>query len=199
MAPRPRSVAMNQSDVRQILPAAARARAAASEPGCIVLRNLHRRWPVNLRLLRRIMEAAGPRLTTPAGFGPVCWGEVGVYLVGARKMAFVNQRYLEHVGPTDVITFDYSDEPAAPGEPRCLQGEIFVCLDVARSQAGVYRTSWQAELVRYVVHGLLHLCGFDDLQPDARRRMKRVENRIFRRLQAGFAFKRLAPAGRVPP
>jgi rRNA maturation RNase YbeY len=67
-----------------------------------------------------------------------------------------------------------------------LAGELFICLDDAVKQAREFRTTWQEELARYVIHGLLHLRGFDDLEPAARRVMKREENRLLRR--AGRAF-----------
>lgn len=121
--------------------------------------------------------------------------EVAVFLVGAQRMAGLNERFLSHVGPTDVITFDYREGTRGPG----LHGDIFVCLDEAQRQAGLFRTTWQAEVVRYLVHGLLHLCGHDDLEPTARRRMKRVENRIVRRLRSEFDFKRLGTSGNVRP
>jgi probable rRNA maturation factor len=63
---------------------------------------------------------------------------------------------------------------------------LFICLDDAVKQAREFRTTWQEELARYVIHGLLHLRGFDDLEPAARRVMKREENRLLRR--AGRAF-----------
>jgi probable rRNA maturation factor len=78
-----------------------------------------------------------------------------------------------------------------------VQGDLVICLDEARRQARVFGTTWQAEVVRYLVHGLLHLRGHDDLEPDARRRMKRVEDRIVRRLAAGFDFKRLGKGANV--
>ncbi len=164
--------------------------AGQEESGAPVLQNLHRRWPVKLDPLRRILVASGQLLPRARARGVGLSG-VTVYLVGARKMALINQRYLQHTGPTDVITFDYGDHATPEAGPRRLQGDVFVCLEVARRQAGEYGTSWQAEVVRYVVHGLLHLCGFDDLDPDARRRMKRIEHRIVRVLESRFAFKQL--------
>jgi probable rRNA maturation factor len=85
-----------------------------------------------------------------------------------------------------------------PGRPHsaaaspCLRGELFVCLDDAVKQACEFRTTWQNELIRYVIHGLLHLCGHDDLKPAARRRMKREENRIFSATAKHFPVSRLA-------
>jgi probable rRNA maturation factor len=85
-----------------------------------------------------------------------------------------------------------------PGRPHSaaasfrLRGELFVCLDDAVKQAREFRTTWQSELVRYVIHGLLHLCGHDDLKPAARRRMKREENRILSATAKHFPVSRLA-------
>jgi rRNA maturation RNase YbeY len=77
-------------------------------------------------------------------------------------------------------------------EARRLHGEIFVCLDEAVRQAQRFHTSWPAELMRYVIHGLLHLRGFNDARPAARRRMKREEDRLLRRVAGRFDLSRLA-------
>src|SRR2546427_238130 len=63
-----------------------------------------------------------------------------------------------------------------------LHGEIFICIDEVISQAGKFRTSWQKELVRYLIHGVLHLCGYNDRRASARRRMKSEEDRLLRQL-----------------
>jgi rRNA maturation RNase YbeY len=57
-----------------------------------------------------------------------------------------------------------------------MHGELFICVDEAVLQAKKFKTSWQSEIVRYLVHGVLHLLGHDDFKP-ARRKMKREENR----------------------
>ena len=80
------------------------------------------------------------------------------------------------------------------GVKRCLEGELFICLDDAVKQAREFRTTWQEELARYVIHGLLHLRGFDDLEPAARRVMKRHENRLVRRAGRKFPLARLQKA-----
>lgn len=71
-------------------------------------------------------------------------------------------------------------------------GEIYLCVAVAVRQAKTFRTTWPSEVARYVVHGLLHLLGYDDLEPAQRRRMKRVENRMMRRLAERFPLRQLA-------
>lgn len=156
------------------------------------VRNTHPRWRVNARLLRRITLAALAELPEPVAVSGV---ELAVVLVGERRMAALNERHLNHSGPTDVITFDYAG--SGPAGERVLRGDIAICPDVARRQAREFGTTWQAEVVRYVVHGLLHLTGHDDLEPAARRVMKRAENRIVRRLAVQFAFNRLGRTSNV--
>jgi probable rRNA maturation factor len=140
---------------------------------------------LDLRLLKRLTHTLVQEYLQKRDF------EVGVYIVGEAEMTRLNGAFLQHAGSTDVITFDYAD----PQLPSRLAGEIVVCLDVARSQARRFRTTWQAELVRYVAHGCLHLCGHDDHQPQARRRMKREENRLVRQLARQYTFGRLRLGG----
>jgi probable rRNA maturation factor len=69
--------------------------------------------------------------------------------------------------------------------PR-LYGEIFISVDDALIYARRYRVRWQQELARYLIHGLLHLKGYDDTSPAARRAMKRRENSLVKALSAQF-------------
>lgn len=158
----------------------------------ISVRNTHPRWRVDARLLRQITLAGLAELPEHCAAAEA---ELAIVLVGARRMAALNEHHLNHDGPTDVITFDY----AGPGSAndRSLRGDIVICLEVAREQAREFGTTWQAEVVRYVIHGLLHLRGYDDLEPAARRSLKREENRIVRRLAGQFAFNRLGSTSSV--
>jgi probable rRNA maturation factor len=81
--------------------------------------------------------------------------------------------------------------PHSVGSQQTLHGEIYICLDDAVKQARAFCTTWQGELIRYVIHGLLHLCGHDDLKPAARRKMKREENRLLREVTKRFALAKL--------
>jgi probable rRNA maturation factor len=137
---------------------------------------------VDLKLLRHIVKALLNRLERDAFF------DLGVYLVAAAEMTRLNEGFLKHKGETDVITFDYSEK----GRLAPLHGEIFVCTDEALRQAYRFRTTWQSELVRYILHGVLHLQGFDDSRASARRAMKRQENHLLRRLSAEFDLSKLA-------
>lgn len=113
--------------------------------------------------------------------------DLAVCLVDSQEITRLNERFLQHRGSTDVITFDYCDAATS----RWLSGEIFICVDEAVKQARRFRTSWQSEVVRYVVHGVLHLCGYDDRTAGARRRMKRREDRLVKQLTERFPVRRL--------
>jgi probable rRNA maturation factor len=141
----------------------------------LAFRNRQRVRRIDTALLRRITLHVLREQFQIADF------EVAIHLVAAPEMARVNKAFLNHEGSTDVITFDHSEEAC----PK-LHGEIFLCLDDAVKQATQFRTSWQSEVVRYVIHGLLHLCGHDDLKPAARRVMKREENRLLREIGTQF-------------
>jgi probable rRNA maturation factor len=145
----------------------------------LCFRNRQRVCPIDLRLLRRIL-----RYALDHHFGGESY-ELCVHLVEAKEIARLNEKFLQHVGPTDVITF--SDVEGRSG----FCGEIFICPEVAVHQAKEFRTSWQEELVRYAVHGLLHLQGHDDRTSPTRKKMKREEDRVVRDVTNQFAVARL--------
>ena len=154
----------------------------------ITLLNRQRVRKVDARQLRVIMLALLGELQITSA-------EFGVNLVSDAEMTRVNETFLQHEGSTDVITFDHSELSARPQTPDPrpnLHGELFICVDEAIRQARRFRTMWQSELVRYVVHGVLHLLGHDDHRAADRRKMKREENRLVRLMAQRFAFAQLA-------
>jgi len=157
----------------------------------IAIANRQRTKKINTRLLRQIAAGLFAELN-------ITGAELGINLVGAREMALVNETFLQHDGPTDVITFDHLDPEARSKEQGVkLNGELFICVDVALAQAKEFKSSWQAEVVRYVVHGVLHLLGHDDLKPHLRRKMKREENRLVRRLTRRFSLAQLSRTAKL--
>jgi probable rRNA maturation factor len=110
-----------------------------------------------------------------------------IHLVAAPEMTRLNEQFLRHQGSTDVLAFDYAE----PGQGR-PRGEVFICIDEAVAQATRFRTTWPSELVRYLVHGVLHLIGYDDHRASDRRLMKREENRLLRDLARRFDVAALA-------
>jgi probable rRNA maturation factor len=156
----------------------------------LFIKNSARAFPIDTRQLRWLTRELLRDLLWIEDF------DLGIYIVRASKMAEINQTYLQHRGSTDVITFDYSDSEIrnTPGAPE-IHGELFICIDDAVAQARQFRTTWQSELARYVIHGILHLRGFDDLNPVARRKMKREENRLLKEIARRFPLRKL---GRKP-
>ena len=133
----------------------------------VSLSNRQRDRKVDTRALRVLVQ----QVQAEAGQS----AELGIHLVGARRSAALNQQFLGHEGPTDIITFDHGSTP----ERVC--GELFICVAEAVRQAREFGTTWSEEVRRYVIHGILHLRGYDDLEPGPRRVMKREENRLVRR------------------
>jgi len=147
--------------------------------------NRQRNRRVNLRLLRKItLELI--KLSGAREFDLV------IHLVSASEMEHLNEFHMGHSGSTDVITLDYLD-----GNPETPTGEIIVCVEEAVAQAASFRTSWQSELMRYVVHSVLHLQGHDDLTAAQRRKMKREEDRIVLELERRFDLRKLGPTPRL--
>jgi rRNA maturation RNase YbeY len=119
--------------------------------------------------------------------------ELGVHLIDAFEMTELNETFLRHAGSTDVITFNHHEgEDDGP-----LHGEIFISVDDAVAQAGRFGETWQSEIVRYLVHGILHLKGYNDLETGPRRVMKREENRLVKQLSRCFELNKLDCAKNV--
>jgi probable rRNA maturation factor len=158
------------------------------------VRNRHPRRRCNARRLAAVLCAA---LDEELAFllpGRRPRFELAFVLVDDRQMAGLHERYLHQAGPTDVITFDHCGGRPPPAGEAWICGDIVISLDTARRQAREFGTTWPDEVVRYAVHGVLHLVGLDDHEPAARRRMKRAEDRLVAALAARFDFRRLARA-----
>ena len=86
-----------------------------------------------------------------------------------EKIIEVNREFLQHDYFTDIITFDYSNR-------RRISGDMFISLDTVRSNAALFGKSYDDELMRVVIHGVLHLCGINDKGPGEREIMEMHEN-----------------------
>ena len=102
--------------------------------------------------------------------------ELSVALVDDAVIHRVNRDYLSHDYPTDVISF-LLEKSAGPAGDH-LDGELVISTETALREAPHHGWSAHDELVLYVVHGLLHLCGYDDLQADTRRTMRERERQL---------------------
>ena len=96
-------------------------------------------------------------------------GEIAYIFCDDAKILEVNKTYLQHDYFTDIITFDYC-------EGAVLNGDIFISLDTVRANAQEFGVTFENELHRILIHGILHLCGQEDKTPEARLEMTRKEN-----------------------
>ena len=90
--------------------------------------------------------------------------EIFIWLISDRRMALLHRKFLGQSGPTDVLTFQH--------------GEIFISVDTARRHARAFGNSFLRELKLYIVHGLLHLHGFDDQTASEAHKMKTAQEKI---------------------
>jgi probable rRNA maturation factor len=136
----------------------------------LLLKNRQKTKPLDLRELRRQTRRVVDELWPDAAW------ELCFHFVDPAEMARVNCEFLQHEGSTDVITFDLTaDTPGAD-----VAGEVFICVDDAVRQAKRFRTTWDQEVTRYVIHALLHLHGMDDHTEAGYQAMKREEQKFLR-------------------
>jgi probable rRNA maturation factor len=114
---------------------------------------------------------------------------VSVTFVDTTTVARLNRTHLKHAGPTDVISFGFTRATAA--DP--VIGDIYICPSVARDHARARRASVRAEVARLVIHGVLHVLGYDHPGDETRetsamwRRQERLLRRIVTTAQVGAA------------
>lgn len=103
-------------------------------------------------------------------------GDVGYMFVDDEKILEVNCEYLGHDYYTDVITFDYDEDDI-------VSGDIVISLDTVRSNAELFGKTYDDELHRVIIHGILHLCGINDKGPGEREIMEAAENKALAMLK----------------
>lgn len=96
-------------------------------------------------------------------------GDISIIFCSDNYILDVNLRYLHHDYFTDVITFDYC-------EGNRLSGDLFISIDSVRENAVEFGTEFDDELHRVIVHGLLHLIGYDDHTPEDQKLMRKKED-----------------------
>ncbi len=153
--------------------------------------NRHSRLRVERGAVARVLQALDAEAGRLGGGFPA--GELAVAFLSDAALARLHGRFLKDPSPTDVITFE--------GDPaHGLAGEICVSADAAARAGGRAAPGFSRELTLYIVHGWLHLAGHDDLNPAAKRAMRRAEARAMRILEAHGAiprFKLASERGRI--
>lgn len=96
-------------------------------------------------------------------------GNINIIFCSDNYILDVNVKYLGHDYFTDIITFDYCVK-------NILSGDLFISIDTVRDNSEFYKTEFNDELNRVIVHGLLHLIGYDDHTPEEQKIMREKEN-----------------------
>ncbi|MGD0337667.1 MAG: rRNA maturation RNase YbeY [Bacteroidota bacterium] len=128
----------------------------------VIVTNAHPRlrFPVkdSERIVRSVLRNEGTRASS-----------LEIIFVDHRRTIILNKKYLRHNRTTDVIAFCYEREPT-------IDGEIFVNLDQAKAQSLFYGARFREEVARLLIHGVLHLVGYDDMSMKERNAMKQRED-----------------------
>ena len=97
-------------------------------------------------------------------------GDIAYIFCDDEKILEVNREYLQHDYYTDIITFDYSEDDT-------ISGDLFISLDTVKSNSELVGSTYEQELFRVIIHGILHLCGINDKGPGEREIMEACENK----------------------
>ena len=103
-------------------------------------------------------------------------GEIAYIFCNNEHILEINRQYLQHDYYTDIITFDDSTDTT-------ISGDIFISLETVKSNAEDFSVDFEEELHRVIIHGILHLCGQDDITPELKAEMTRKENKALEELK----------------
>jgi probable rRNA maturation factor len=135
-------------------------------PPSIEVRNLQRTVRVPTRRLQQFADIAGTLVWKQkrprAEIASVA--AISVLIVSDRRMAALHEEFCGLASPTDVLTFQH--------------GEIVISAETAERQARIFHSSLATEIQLYLLHGLLHLAGFDDVTTQQQKRMQRLQNKL---------------------
>ena len=115
---------------------------------------------VNNRWLKIMAESESRKL-----------GNINIIFCSDPYILDINKKYLKHNYYTDIITFDYC-------EGQVLSGDLFISVDTVRANADFYKTDFSEELNRVIIHGVLHLAGYDD-QTDEQKAQMNMRNYLY--------------------
>ena len=102
-------------------------------------------------------------------------GDIGYLFCSDEHILDVNREYLGHDYYTDIITFDYCEDDI-------ISGDIVISLDTIRTNAELFHKTYEEELHRVIIHGILHLCGINDKGPGEREKMEAAEDQALQML-----------------
>lgn len=130
----------------------------------ITITNLQNAYPIKRQRVREVVKAVLHREKADA--------ELSVVFVDKDEITRLNKKFLGHKGPTDVLSFPLETNA------KHITGEVIVCVPVAVEYAAEAKTEVEGEIMLYVVHGILHLLGYDDTDTKSANTIHHVEKEI---------------------
>lgn len=124
-----------------------------------------KKYKVNKIRIHKLLNKLGKELN-------FCISSLPINFISSNEITTINQKYLNHNYSTDIITFNYS------GNRNNLDGEIFISYEDAKINSIKYKNSVAEEIKRLVIHGILHLIGYDDMKARDFKKMKKLENKL---------------------
>ena len=121
--------------------------------------------PINQGAIKKLTQRILKRLAASG------WA-LGIIFLSDKEIQALNRRYRKRETPTDILAFDYAGNEA----------ELIISLETAKRNSLTFGTSFKKELMLYIIHGILHLQGFDDTNPAAKKKMLKKQEEIFKRM-----------------
>lgn len=106
----------------------------------------------------------------------ITYTDFSISLINDAALRKLNKEHLNHDYETDILTFDYRDEVSA-----ALEGEIIISYETAVLNAEKFECSLREEIIRLIIHGILHLTGYDDKTPEQKKKMKLKEDQLLKK------------------
>ena len=101
--------------------------------------------------------------------------EINFIFCNDEYLQKINKKYLQHTDLTDVITFDYSHE-------KKLLGDIYISIERVKENALIFDSTFKSEIARVMIHGILHLIGYNDKSKIEKKKMREMENKFLKKI-----------------
>ena len=134
-----------------------------------MVKNLQINYSGKTDFNKRIIHSVVNYLKNELNF---CINAVTINFISSKEITLLNIKYLNHHNSTDIITFNYS------GNNSDLDGEIFISVDDCRNNAGKFGVKFNEEVVRLIIHGFLHLLGYNDKSKSEKKEMLELQENL---------------------
>ena len=139
----------------------------------ITVQDLQKKIKINPRQIKKIAQTILKTLK-------ITQATLSLVFVSSQKIRALNRKYLNRTYATDVLAFDLRDEFASKqSAKKNISGDVFISTDAVLQNSKAFGQEAHDELALYVIHGILHLAGYDDTNPTAKKKMQKKEQEIF--------------------